>query len=100
MAIVHKDGMSTAVRIRLEVSGTVLRVAQVGDDTLILRTECKLAPVEYARLIISVDGEEIVYPVALPDGIESREVRFSDAPFCDVAIEHGGDPNSGPECPF
>ncbi|WP_425616292.1 hypothetical protein NA78x_006237 [Anatilimnocola sp. NA78] len=83
MAVIHSDGMSTAVRIHLQVEGMRLRVSQVGENSLILREPEDFCSGD-AQLIISVDGNEIVHPIYLTDGITGRHVSFADLDQCSV----------------
>lgn len=65
------------MRLYLEVNGQVLDVAQVGDESLILRDTITLfdAPAK-AQVVVSVDGKQRKYPVMLGDGIKDRTVFF------------------------
>ena len=80
MPLVHQDGFCTAVRIFLEVNGQVLRVSQVGDDSLILRDNYLLESAANATVVISVDDERRTYPIRLREGIRARTVFFDDLP--------------------
>jgi len=81
MPVVHQNGFSTAVRITLEVDGHVLRVAQVGEDSLILRdTLFPILPVD-ARIVIVVDGERRVHPVILRER-QGQVLLFDDEAAC------------------
>ena len=100
MAIIHKDGLSTAVRIRLEVEGMVLRVSQVGENSLILRDVSQMWATDDAQVVISIDGEEMIYPIVLPNGINDRVVRFVDGSSCRLKPVHGTDCTHGSGEPF
>ncbi len=54
----HTDGFSTAVRLRLVIDDWELKVAQLGENSLILRDLDCVAPNTEAKLIISIDGDE------------------------------------------
>ena len=71
MSKLQNNGHSAAVRLRLRVNGVELRVAQVGDSFLILRDQAEARPGTVADIIITVDGNQRVYPVILPEGIFS-----------------------------
>jgi hypothetical protein len=77
--LAERKSYSSTVQIRLEVAGRVLHVAQVGENSLILREPCQL-PKSLGKIVITVDGEETEYPVFLHRGIspETKEVRFRD----------------------
>lgn len=66
------------MRIFLHVNGRVLRVAQVGENSLILRDVYVTEPTSDAQVIIHVDGERRVYPVLLRKGIQDKLVFFDD----------------------
>jgi len=76
MPLLHQDGFCTAVRLYLEVNGQVLNVAQVGDESLILRDAITLDAPAQAEVVVSVDGKQRKYPVMLGDGIKDRTVFF------------------------
>jgi hypothetical protein len=66
MGVAHQAGYSAAVRIYLEVNGDFFRVAQVGEDSLILgQPACELPPGTKGHVVIKVDGSRRVYPVIL-----------------------------------
>ncbi len=75
--LAERQSHSSLVQIRLEVNGHVLRVAQVGEDSLILREPCQL-PSSMGKIVITVDGQESEYLIFLHRGIapESRVVHF------------------------
>ncbi len=60
-----KNEFSTEVEIWLEVADMRLSVSQVGEDMLILRESHELTPVEPAKILLTIDGEERVFPVRL-----------------------------------
>jgi hypothetical protein len=74
------QGHSSTVHLRLRVAGCTLRVAQVGESSLILRESFECGPETEGEIEIVVDGHKSVYRVILDDGItkDMREVRFSD----------------------
>jgi hypothetical protein len=88
MAVVHQNGFSTAVRIVLEIGEQVLRVAQVGEHSLILKDikPALFPPTSNARIVISVDGERRVHPVQLPNGIAGRVVFFENCDTCKLNV--------------
>jgi hypothetical protein len=77
MSVIHKDGFSSAVRIFLEINGQVMRVAQVGEGSLILRDQGSVEPNAEARIIITVDHNRRVYPVVI-SSVNGRWVYFDD----------------------
>jgi len=81
-----ENGYSSAVRLRLQINGTLLRVAQVGSGFLILRDQAEAPPGTKANVIIDIDGNESVYPVVLPEGIfaGSDFVECSDLSSCEL----------------
>jgi hypothetical protein len=85
MAITHANGFSTAVRIKLVVGDAVLKVASVGETSLILRDVHEFEPNTKASVIISVDGEEHVYPINLHEGVKDKFVTFEDLPKRETA---------------
>jgi hypothetical protein len=68
---------SAKVRLRLQVNGDDLEVAQVGDGLCVLRDPRPHPPGD-AQLIITIDGHTETHPVFLCHGIaaDSREVTF------------------------
>jgi hypothetical protein len=84
MAVVHSNGFSTAVRIFLEVNGQTLRVAQVGETSLILREQAEVQPNTAAQVVIMVDGARRVYPVILRSCTEGKLVHFEDDTECRI----------------
>jgi hypothetical protein len=56
MAIRTMDGYSSSVAIHLEIDGQRLDVAQIGPDSLILRSPTEIAPSTSATLVINIDG--------------------------------------------
>ncbi len=79
MAVIHQNGFSTAVRITLEVQGRVLRVAQVGPTSLILKEVIPIEPGTPARVVVRVDDLPHISDIILHEGIRDREVFFQDA---------------------
>ena len=81
-----ENGYSAAVRLRLQINGTLLRVAQVGSGFLILRDQAEAPPGTKANVIIEIDGNESIYPVVLTEGIfaGSDFVECADLAFCEV----------------
>jgi hypothetical protein len=75
MMIDHEAGYSSQVEIRLEFESTVLNVAQVGRDSLILQEPYDRPLAGYARIVITVDGREHPHDVLL-HGQDSRVVHF------------------------
>jgi hypothetical protein len=69
------SGHSAQVTMRLFVNGSVLPVAQMGPDFLILDASIDHPPTD-AMLALSVDGRERRWPVRLPGGLakDSRTV--------------------------
>ena len=72
-------GHSSKVRIRLIVNGCALSVAQVGEESLILRHPCQMPPA-FGLVQITVDDHRDDYPVFLHRGIsqDSLHVEFRD----------------------
>jgi hypothetical protein len=77
-------GYSAAVNLRLEIAGMIARVAQIGERFLILRDRLTAPPGTHANLIVTVDGDEIHYPIVLTDGIVAGSdwVDFADLENC------------------
>lgn len=77
-------GHSSRVQIRLKVNGCALNVAQVGEDSLILRQPFQ-SPPSSGIVEITVDDHRDNYPIFLHRGIssESMLVEFRDAPHLD-----------------
>ena len=71
------------MRILLEVGGHSLRVAQVGENSLILRDVLEMGPAD-ANVVITVDGKRRVHPVRLRDGISGRVVFFENGIPCQL----------------
>jgi hypothetical protein len=68
---------STDVKLRLVIAdGLVLRVAQVGRNSLILRDLDCVARNTEAKLIISIDGDDRVQKIILHEGIDDKFVNF------------------------
>ena len=79
MPLTHSNGFSTAVRISLEVNGQVLRVSQVGRDSLILRDPpCPMSAGDEASIVISVDGARRTYPIVLRNDTAGDTVYFDE----------------------
>jgi hypothetical protein len=71
-------GYSASIDLRLRVSGSEYRVAQVGESFLIMRDKITVPPETDAEVIITVDGDRFVHPVFLHQGItpESNATSF------------------------
>jgi hypothetical protein len=80
MSSAPAQGHSSTVHIRLKVDECILRVAQVGESSLILRESFECPPESEGEIVIVVDGHKSVYHVILDEGITRgmREVKFSD----------------------
>ena len=71
---------SADVRIHLYVNGSVMPVAQLGPDFLMLRTPIDHPPCD-AEIAMSIDGHESRWAVHLPNGIHaSRRETVISAP--------------------
>jgi len=75
---------SASVALHFEVEGQVLTVAQVGDRSLLLRSPADIAPDSLGRIIVTVDGEDRIYPVIINE-VLGREVRFEQVKSADLA---------------
>lgn len=75
MSLVHNEGYSASVDLRLLVNGVCFDVAQVGDSSLILSESSPLPPLENGQLVVTVDGEEFTYLIHLCS-IIGRTVSF------------------------
>lgn len=73
--MIDHEGYSSNVEIRLEIEGTVLRVAQVGRDSLVLSNPHDTPLAGYGRVVITVDGREHPHDVLLHSK-DSRVVSF------------------------
>jgi hypothetical protein len=104
MMLSETKGHSAKVEIRLRVQGMLLNVAQVGEESLILREPCELPPC-YGLIEIVVDGHLDRYPVYLHAGITPGS-KFID--FRNVSASHSSerqallfdDDKAIPGCPF
>jgi hypothetical protein len=65
MGTLWTDGYTAAVAIHLDVNGAFLRVSRVGPGSLALRDTPSIAPGTPARLVVEIDGREIVHNVVL-----------------------------------
>jgi len=81
MMLSETTGHSAKVEIRLRVQGMVLNVAQVREESLILRDQCELPPC-YGLIEIVVDGDLDRYPIYLHAGIipGSKFIDFRNVP--------------------
>ena len=68
MATPALDGYSSSVAIHLEIDGQRLAVAQIGPDSLILRSPTEIARSTRATLIINIDGRIEQEEIVLPEG--------------------------------
>lgn len=75
-------GHSSKVFIRLYVDENIVRVAQVGPRSLILRESFECPPETEAQIVVVVDGHMTRYPIILDNGISSGDVEVS---FSDIA---------------
>ncbi|MEX2026529.1 MAG: hypothetical protein WEH44_04495 [Pirellulaceae bacterium] len=75
--LAQRERHSSLVQIRLEIDGQALQVAQVGENSLILREPCQFSK-SPAKIVIVVDGQKSEHPVFLHHGIslESCIVHF------------------------
>lgn len=60
----------------LMLNGSMLSIAQLGPDFLLLRETADHPPAE-ATIVMNVDGNERRWKVALPDGIVAGSERVS-----------------------
>lgn len=65
-------GHSADVQIELYLNGSVLQVAQLGPDFLILKSPIDHPPSQ-AEISLSIDGKKSRWPVQLVDGIAVGE---------------------------
>lgn len=65
---------SADVRLRLEIEGRVLSLAQTGPEHIIVREPIDLPPC-HADVVVSVDGREHRRHVRLSEGM-SKDSRF------------------------
>jgi hypothetical protein len=86
--LAERERHSSLVQIRLEVNGQALQVAQVGENSLILREPCQLSK-SPAKIVIVVDGQESEHSVFLHHGISSgsRVVHFRNVPAAESQDE-------------
>ena len=74
------NGYSASVEIWLHVNDRCLSVAQVGDDSLLLRTPAEfLSASQYGRIIVTIDGEDHAYPVVIRS-CRGRLIEFDHQP--------------------
>jgi hypothetical protein len=69
MAIIQQDRYSSDVRIRLHIGEHILRVAQVGPASLLLRDLLDWPPGS-GTLEVVVDGESQSRTIMLPQGLK------------------------------
>jgi hypothetical protein len=69
-----QGGHSAVVKIQLLLNGTVLPVAQLGPDFLLLDAPSDHPPGS-ARLVLQVDQSERSWEVSLPHGIAASSER-------------------------
>jgi hypothetical protein len=62
-------GYSAEVEIHLRVGDRVLRIAQIGPDSFILRDACELPPGTEGTIVMKVDGREKEYHAFLQNGV-------------------------------
>ena len=78
MSTANQETYSSDVRIFLEIPGRNLRVAQVGDTSLILKEFCSaIAPTTAARIVIVVNGEQRAYPITVQGVFDNKLVTFT-----------------------
>ena len=69
--------------MELRVNGSILPIAQLGLNFLVLETPTDHPPVD-AEIFMSIDGHEDRWPVRLAEGIKARERKTSiSRPLCD-----------------
>jgi hypothetical protein len=80
-------GHSADVEMELILNGTVVSIAQLGPDFLILREPFDHPP-SHAELVPSIDGKVRRWAVALPDGVSRDEerVRIAPARVCSTTL--------------
>jgi hypothetical protein len=61
----NRTEYSASVEIWLELAGECVSVAQVSEHSLILRQPADLLPDQRARVILTVDGEDKIYPILI-----------------------------------
>ena len=67
-------GSSSRVGMQLLVNGSVLPIAQMGPDFLLLDKSIDHPPGE-AMLVLTVDASESRWPVLLPEGLAAGRER-------------------------
>ncbi len=88
---------SSQVQIRLYTGGFVLSVAQVGEDSLILREVHELKPAD-GIIVVAIDGVERRFPIRVRE-CKDRVVRFDE--FCQSTQPMlFDDDRNHPDCPF
>jgi len=77
-ANLKNQGHSADVRTQLYLNGSVLGVAQLGPDILILNAPADHPPAE-AEIALQIDGNETRWPVWLIDGLapDRRKTRIA-----------------------
>lgn len=70
---------SADVRIHLHVNGSILPVAQLGPEFLVLRTPVDHPPCD-AEIALSIDGNESRWAVHLLDGIRVGQRKTAISP--------------------
>lgn len=90
---VTSNGYSADVRMTLLIDGQQLPVAQAGGDRIVLRQPASL-PSPDAELVISIDGQEDRWRVALSPSEEPKRAYAARFTGSHVRIV----PSSGSEC--
>jgi hypothetical protein len=74
------SGHSADVRIHLRVNGSLLPVAHLGPEFLVLRTPIDSPPCG-GEITLSIDGHESRWFVRLPNGIQVGQRKTAIAPW-------------------
>lgn len=74
----NDGGYSSDVRIHLEIADKVLRIAQIGPKSFILRDHCEIPPGTEGTIVIKVDDRERKVHAFLQNGVTNgmREVQY------------------------
>lgn len=78
---------SAKVELRLEFSGETFRLAQVGPEWFILRSQCPRLTPGWGTLSITVDGNESRYRIFLPHGLIQLDTFGRTVPYIEARTD-------------
>jgi len=74
---------SADVRMELRINGSVIPIAQMASDFIIVRTPLDYPPTD-AEIFMSIDGRPRHWNVSVPDGLNRNRERTRIVPGTDV----------------